>query len=823
MASLSDAILKKPKKLATNRGIFETADDAASSVGRVAPAVTPLGQAQTGVNPDVAKMAGTPAAKTNALRASTEGSSLQEAIRNQGAETGLSKKDEQTTARIRQVGNLGGLEDRVQKIVTDKLNTAAATPVVATAELDSAKLSEKFPGINAESANGLWKTFSDPNASTDAKRSAAIALASQLKIAPPEPDQDLAVWQQGIQNQMSGLLKDQTQDVANAAAQRTADNITMDEVFQAAEFRDQGNDVGVLAGALGIPTENLKTMTVQEFQSALEKFGMENASDAAELTRRANDPYTSDAERQQILGELRRLGATGVRASEQDFARTVKSVDDAQQVEVGGRSLSVGDALSDERISKEAVGYLTASPAARQEFQAKNPQWAAWLDANSAVLLTAAKNAGTDFAKMGQEVRDTNLAAGKVGGHTMSNATLQKLIPNYGQFGYSVPAEVTATFSKLAEQSPEIVKLADGALETGALSLDQLNRLLDVPGLNLTPFLNDPKSVDGWYNSYTAIEKQLAEDPEGWMQGLYQGAGANNPQARQALANTDDPDLDLIFDGPENDGVPQDPKDAAAAYRKYLLDNPAAGVTLADKIKSRGKEELGKGIDGIPTHFYDDNKFDDNEIAEMIYGETGKKNPQLLQQLFANKELLARTPGLASLKDLPPSWLSDGKLDDAELNELYSGSLSRSNPDLLEAVLNGPLGAKVQNADYWKSKRFNSASTRGAENTLATGSIALDPEAINMSPAQVAASLEEQEKKTLSSIPSHFLKEGKLDDSAMNEILNGETGRKNPNLFNQILAYPGLSKMVTNLKYWKEQQKQRQDSAASVNMGQIYV
>lgn len=85
-------------------------------------------------------------------------------------------------------------------------------------------------------------------------------------------------------------------------------------------------------------------------------------------------------------------------------------------------------------------------------------------------------------------------------------------------------------------------------------------------------------------------------------------------------------------------------------------------------------------------------------------------DPKRFREMLASDRVSAEDKAYWSSRnpvsaDLPEGWLKDRHLDDAEMNDMFIGNLSKQNPSLFERVVSDPsLAGIMDNPTHWKSE-----------------------------------------------------------------------------------------------------------------------
>jgi hypothetical protein len=296
-------------RLKTSSGqLYETTQEEQKNLSKsgslpVSP-ITPLGAALTGVNPDQAKMFGTPAQKAPALReALREDQSLDPA----DLQRKLGPiKDRNIQSGATQLAGLTSLDDRVNQIK----ERIATTSSVAAQPFDVSKAVG-----NSSLQAALTKLNKNPQ-----DQAALLQAAQATGMTAKEIS--------------SGTLGQALNAQYGASAQTSGPQPTLAN-FQPADWKALGlTGQSELESALGVKQGSLTGATVPQVQQALSDSIQRHYSPTQQLIAVAQDPFAGEAARADARAQLQGMSAGGLRSAEQ----AVKKVGQAVQAVTPGLS-----------------------------------------------------------------------------------------------------------------------------------------------------------------------------------------------------------------------------------------------------------------------------------------------------------------------------------------------------------------------------------------------------------------------------------------------------------------------------------------------------
>ena len=368
--------------------------------------VTPLAAKATGVNPDQAKMAGTPA-QTNAASANILGTpqdTVAQAATQQDALTAAPREDtlqqrlatrsyddatrnsaqERAAAFSEKMKNLGALGDRVQNLVFDQFTGLDTQDIpVSTFEVDQDQIANyAAEGVTPEQITPVLNEFN-----------------TLIQGEDPQKAYDYLASNSDLFNDSSGLIEmisqsygadktGQIDAVANLVAEGVLDpeeislakliELNYLETDENGIFVDFGMTEAELVDTLG---EGWKELTPATIGAAIEEKTEGMLTRKQDIEKQLSDPNLPSYMRQGLLEELKRMGSLGLIQAEQEASETVAELKDSGKVVIGGKVQDIEELLKDENVKQLAVNFL-ADPESEEakEWAENNPEFAEWLN-----------------------------------------------------------------------------------------------------------------------------------------------------------------------------------------------------------------------------------------------------------------------------------------------------------------------------------------------------------------------------------------------------------------------------------------------------------
>lgn len=589
----------------TNSGIFQDSSAASDAYGRAANPTNPLAASTLGLNADQAKMAGSSANKSSAFRdlaadASTPAgsTSLRDAIRKDQVDGSMSQEEKDRKASAAKVGTFTGkLEDRVQALSAQYAKGIAPTltvPKVDASTIAAAGLvpaDGSSPDSLAASINALLAPLpTDPTQAANAalaRTEAGNSVAKALGLDPADPNL-LAT----LQTKMGQLMPEADDEVAQsvAGAIEDYDKVTLDTLFKGDPQGASGTlgSLADLATATGMSADPqasnyVGNLNIPGLKAELEKIGIKDFSYIKDLQRKAADPFTSEAERTAVLRELKSLGASGVRATEADYNKLNDAVKQGQMVTIGGQSMSLEAALSDDRISAQVSNYLKMTPEQKAEFEASNPDLAKLINGNRSVLTEASKRLDDSIEASADAVLAQRAT---IGGVQLSDGAMKALMPDFGKYGGTIPPESKAFLDKVKDLPQATAQFLNDQLTSGGITAKDIATLGNLDPQTLGTFAANPQQLRGWLDFNSSLSSVVETDP---ARTLGIDGGSMNRTLKDFWAT-----IRTNYTGSPEQTAAIAAMEALDANRDGIYDG--SSQSLAERLKGLSSQQLNSGL-----------------------------------------------------------------------------------------------------------------------------------------------------------------------------------------------------------------------------------
>lgn len=612
----------------------------------IAPS-SPLESSVIGASPDQAKMAGTPAQKTSALRvAIQQEKSLPDAQRTAQARTQLTAEEQAAGQKGQKVQSLNSLNDRVQNLTKNMIQSAQAQ-TTASMQIDQSKLSA-FPQESQQEAQALLAKLGS-NQATNEDILRLNQLMGKTDIATQlTPEQ----------------IKANFMTAGQAAGQSLA-NATADQ-FNVADLDPTTlgfQDMNELATVLGIPPEELAGLNLKELQDSAQKLFQDEFNKVQTLETRANDINLGPAERAEARKELKDMGATGIRQSESGIDKLADQVANADTITFAGESLNVKDVLSDEYLSGLAAHYLDSDPndPFKKELLESEPELAKWLDDNAEVLRQATQDLDEDVKTFSDLQFQNQKLKSSPDLPDLNDSVMQSIFPDWGQLrteAYNiqeVPALQMMQDSNIPQQTRANVRNAFEQFNSSApqltaqlarLSPQQLDQLGATQGSGNTKW----QAVTSYLKDTSNINSVDAQQPD-TIAAFIMGPGKtfndllNSSQDTQARARSG-----LFGNSPFNEELTnilqtQDPSQIAEYLQEKfakpenianLINETPFSASQAGQAASNYNNQNSELFDITKKYFNQDSTLNDADIADIA-----KTSPANLEKVV-NSQLKSK-------------------------------------------------------------------------------------------------------------------------------------------------------------------------------------
>lgn len=613
MPSLSDRINANQKTLTrdANGQLSEETQESVQDLSKkagIAPPITPMGQAAIGASPEQTKMAGTPQQKNAALNLAnnaTQDQTLGTAQRQQQSRTQATGQEQGKIQQSQDMQNLGQLGQRVTDFINAQktnLQNAAGTATTQVADTVSGAGSSTLPPDKAAAAKPLLAQLAqDPsNMQLMLQVNQTLGYDINTQLSP---------------DQINNLYQDATTTISKGGADAVANGLTVNDLINQGNFQYNPQQLSQL---LGVPQDQVTGMTVQQIHDKISEIQANEFSQTNQLEQKAQSGQLGTAERALARQGAREASSTGVRASEADVSHLNQQIQNADQVQFAGRTMSVEDLLKDDTISGVITSYLNAAPGSpeRTKLEQTEPQLLQFIQKNQAVLQDAAQHLSTG-AQQFQDIQTSN------------KALREGVDPNLAQalLGDStLQASKTDTTSNpllnTLQTNPNAKNILTNVTQEDAqqlkgLNQDQVTSLLNNGGVNWRNYQEDKQKAQdasqriqvaantgnpddvinqifgGQYGGgYKQFQTDYAQEQTANMLGL-----PNNASAYSKLGGTS---------GSTRDSAPT-PQQLATAYSSQL-----GQPSLTDELQ--GKRANTGGLP-VPSAKLDVNNLDDNQSS----------------------------------------------------------------------------------------------------------------------------------------------------------------------------------------------------------------
>lgn len=446
----------------------------------IAPPITAVGTGALGTTEQQRAMAGTPAQKKSALELAQQ-QTLQEAQRRRQFRTEQTEEEKAKQEKSQALANLGELGDRVQKLIAGELNKASTVtgPIARQVNEEAVSQAQLQNEVAPEQFQAALQTLGQ--AATADQQQVMEAMVTINKALGKQPSAPVTM------DELKQFYGDMDEATASAIAAAVPDQILVtDELTQSLGV----GSVQDLANLLQTTPEQLQSLSVSQLDELVNQVQAQEFNRVEELRSRLKDPTVSAAEKQAIADELRALGASGVRASEDEVKALVEDLGQAPIVKIGDKEMPVDQALADESISAIVIDYLNNPDS--EAADALSPEFKDWIDKHKNALLDASQEMQEEVGTF-SDIQAKNLALQEAGGVKLDDNLMKELFPSWGEFAtaeldtskYPVFDEIfknpnidEGTKASIASNLNELAKIDTGlAKGLASLSKEQLDKL----------------------------------------------------------------------------------------------------------------------------------------------------------------------------------------------------------------------------------------------------------------------------------------------------------------------------------------------------------
>lgn len=694
---LQDRIASNRKALAKGPGgvLQESAPQdlqtLSGQAGLPAPPTDAMSAASLGANQHQQKMMGSPAQVQAAQRIAQDPTqNLATAEREKQARTQATAGEQAKLTKSKDLQDLGGLGDRVNQFIEGQRQKLANMAVSAGQ-------------VAVQPAAGLTGLPTDP------AQLAALKDAAKTLLTNPNDMNALLTVNKSLGRGMDNVLQpaevqslygQATSMLASAGADVVSNTLNVDDLIAQGNF---GYDLPHLASLLNIPETQLGSMNVTQLQQAIDQAAQQEFSSAATTQEQAGSANLGQAERNLAREAGRDISATGIRAAEHDFQRLDQAIQNADQVQFGGKVYRVDDLLRDDTISDIITTYLNSDPATQQQLAQQEPGLVKFINDNQKVLADAAEAIGNG-AKQFSDLQQQNAAVGKVQGTQISDKLMKTLVPGYGELSASKLDPSTTSFFQAVAAMPEAQQRE---------FVDTANTLV---------------------NRYPGLESELASLSPQELKALELEKGSGSPELRAYDANREMQDQLAHTSANDPDAVIRlmtgDTIDEAA--RDLSSHRVAKALGLGGELPGMLDEDQDGRIDDTSSLL--DRLKKSNPAASLKDAAAGKAiAPQQVQldpfqaQSPAAQTLIDKLGGaIQDHGEVTGDDLNAGKFNEDELFDIADAGLTKSWAPHLQENLRQQLDRYVQADTYDIIKKFPTPASppslaKGQTETLTSG------------------------------------------------------------------------------------------------------
>lgn len=244
-------------------------------------------------------------------------------------------------------------DKKIASIANLKKYVTGAT--VGQLKLNSTKVKEIYPGVTEEQMAAIEGLVSKAGLTEGGKPEDMSAedlnkVAELLGITDATRDEVIGKIKELITPVSDTVIDNITSTLGPAVA---LSSLTTEDwqAFGLGSAQDLGN-------LIGLESDEIQDMTIGDLQKKIDALMMADYDRVEELTRVANDPFYPEALRKAAKAELRDLSSVGVIATEADFNKLNEAVQAADEIEIGDKTYTTEELLSDEQLTVLIASYL---------------------------------------------------------------------------------------------------------------------------------------------------------------------------------------------------------------------------------------------------------------------------------------------------------------------------------------------------------------------------------------------------------------------------------------------------------------------------------
>lgn len=731
MALLADKLRKRGPDGALTEETPEEIQSLSGQMGLQAPPITPLGAAALGANPHQQKMMGAPNQKQAALTLATTppSSSLQDALRRAQPRTQATSQEQGTKQKSEELQNLGGLGDRVSDFIEIQRKKLADQAAQATNTQTgvAVQAQDQFQGKDVSGVKSLLDQFRrDPsNQQLLLQVNEALGYDVNKQLSPQEVDQ---------------LYESAVNSISRGGAGNVDNDLTVDDLTGMPNF---GYTPEQLSQLLNVPAAEIGKYSVGQLRAALDAEAAAEFSRTSGLEQQATSGQLGIAERGLARQGTREMSRVGVRSTEADVAQLEQQIQNADQVQFGGKSYKVDDLLKDDTISGIISEYMNSAPNSdtRKQLEQTEPSLIQFIQKNQKVLQDASTQMQAGATEFGSiQTSNKELQTAPFGGMKLDDSIAAALIPGFGKL----------QSSRVNPNSVPLLKYANTIGTTNGLALaNELNTQIshdpsfadELKGINENHLaaLGIEKNGEYWrnykrqkeqYQTFQSLDPQNVDQLVSTMVGGVTGAGDAQSKLSRNYAQ------DLVFGGhagvsPSIVDLNGDGRiDSGADLKSRLLEaNPKADLAKAAANKSSVFEKQAippaKPMNDIQTSIL--RKLPDLTGVSKVTADMVDKAAFNLDELIymqdnpastVDKEAIDRNRywgAVNNTKDLVDSVTSSGRSRPDQISELQNQLAQQGNRRLDEDRIQSRISGLAE--DELNETLADSAKDREATRT----------------------------------------------------------------------------------------------------------
>lgn len=476
-----------------------TLKQATQQAGLAATPTTPMAAQMTGASAQAAKMAGTPQQMQAALQQASEQSTLQTALRQKQYGREVTGAEAAAMSKSADMQKLGGLGDRVTKLIEAQKTAQLVAPADTGAALqtqatEGTVLDVQFAGKPVKNVASDLEKLRTLDPLTNAAEYNELLKKINTYFGRTETNLLTTEELNTLYKSSSEILQAVSEDMQLRLP--TVEELTSDPDF--------GYTLEQLSGLLNIPATDLAGYTSEQLQNVVNQIQADEFSRVEQLERQAGSPLVGAAERGLAMEAARELSAAGVRASEADMQNLIEDITSANTITFNNQLYTVEQIVGDDFISDIIKKYVD-SPANsdfRKQLDKAEPELSRFINTHINALTTAAQGLKAGTSQL-SSIQTANAKLFADAGIT--SEVVSKLSPSLAGIQTSaITADQVPTISYLnsltdKKQKDDANKILKDLVtnnpqlleEIGKLNLEQLQSLgIGKPGSNYEKMIN---------------------------------------------------------------------------------------------------------------------------------------------------------------------------------------------------------------------------------------------------------------------------------------------------------------------------------------------